>query len=441
MEIDLGRFQTSRGTFVDAWIEPNYPALRGGVVRDSGFLCVEEVGWLEGRPEAIKMRLESMSEEAWRLQDAVGHELAKRLWAERRRYDQEPFYLVRDHAEYGRLYFSPAAVGDGGPQVSFQTRPEQGPREGLSIPEASAADHLQALFSHEYLFKKWPRMPTPNDLASSQSYGRTISQDILDKRARFINDVRWDFDARLGQAVQLATGRQPLMDVADLARYQSIAERTTRPAGRDFVSESPQHYQWFDDAGFQRVSPLTAEQLADKLFMDGDMPASNAYLTAQAMAASTEDWRWFREKRLGKLLPAVGTLEELVSFERSQPVRDDAWLAQAFSAADVCGPQAPSASRIYSALEEYVVLRQQASAKVQARHIGVPEEAAKERLALTTDPYYRAAIEALDYLQEANAVREPVPASTPKAVDNIATIDEHRPEPPEGGDDTMELSL
>ena len=58
-------------------------------------------------------------------------------------------------------------------------------------------------------------------------------------------------------------------------------------------------------------------------------------------------------------------------------------------------------------------------------------------LLLTTDPYFRAAIEALDYLQEANAAREPAPM----AVDNVAAIEEHRPEPAPDGDDTLEFSL
>ena len=149
---------------------------------------------------------------------------------------------MRDHTEYGRLYLSPKAVGDVGPQVSLHTRPEHGVREEISLPEAAAAEHLQALFSHEYLFKKYPSFPTAKELASSLNYGQTIAQDILDKRARFINEVRWDFDARLGQAVQLATGKVPLMDVADLARYQSIAERTTRPGRsrlRDPVPAAP----------------------------------------------------------------------------------------------------------------------------------------------------------------------------------------------------------
>lgn len=191
MKISLGQHETAHFRSVDAWIEPNRPAYRGGAVRDNGFLCVA----VQDGPQ---MRLESTSEDLWKLMDAVGVELGRKLWEERRRYDREPYYMAYDHAQYGRLYFTPWVVEGGEPSIAFHTRPDgRYPKEGAVIPEDKAPDQLRALFAHENLSRHGGLIPDTYQIAEAIEQSQRVVDAVIAARAEYSAVVDWDFDKRL----------------------------------------------------------------------------------------------------------------------------------------------------------------------------------------------------------------------------------------------------
>lgn len=354
MKIDLGQHETQDGRKVLAWIEPNFPAFRAGAVRDNGFLCVELAA--DDGAEATRLRLESMSEEAWKLHDAVGAELARQLWDERRKYDAKPFYLVHDHPQYGRLYFEPWAVIGSAPSVAFFTRTDlRYAKEGTVIPEAEGPSQLEALFLHEKLNARSPLVPETHELAEAIQYGKAMAGAVMAARAEYAAHVDWDFDRRLETVMLGATGRMPLLDQRDIDRYEVLSSWAVRPAAHQFAAGTPEFLRWHDGEGQPRFEPLTVEQLAGVLQERG---LSAEFATAEAVKHSipAADWEWFKDKRLGRMRMPVETLHQLISTERGRDDKDVAWIEQAFTAADFCATMPAGPAKVHSAIAQFVEL-------------------------------------------------------------------------------------
>jgi len=355
MRVHLGKHQIGGGRFVEAWIEPNNPAYRAGAVRDNGFLCVQEIDSPSASP--IALRLESMSEEAWRLQDAVGAQVARQLWAERAQYDRKPFYMVYDHAQFGRLYFDPWAVLGAEPSVAFHTRPDaRYPNDGAVLPMEGAKEQLQAFFVHEQIQSMAPMIPESSEIAAAVDAARGLTEQVLAQRAEFQACVDWDFDRRLNVTMRAAIGRIPLQDPDDIRRYQALTASAVRPTSQTDVKGGPaEHLRWFDLDGRPRPEPLAVEALTTALLeLGAGFDAESAELAAMACSVPQSDWTWFRTAHLGPLLTPVTSLQAVIELEQEKHQPDIAWLQRARHAADVCAAVPTTPAKVHRALCDFL---------------------------------------------------------------------------------------
>jgi hypothetical protein len=203
MKIDLGQHGTANRTVITAWIEPNRPALRGGKVRDNGFLCITG-------PDSLYLHLENTSEDAQRLMDAVGSQLGQQLWEERKRYDREPYYMTYNHATFGQLYFTPRPNESQAPSVYFDTRPDGYPsKKGGARPEGMSLDQLKALFASEHLARHGEVVPSAAQIGEAIKHAQQVTEAITSRYAEYSSLVYWDFDKRLKDVMMAATGHAP----------------------------------------------------------------------------------------------------------------------------------------------------------------------------------------------------------------------------------------
>lgn len=392
MKISLGQHETANGGAVDAWIEPNRPAYRGGAVRDNGFLCVA----VQDGPQ---MRLESTSEDSWKLTDAVGIELGRKLWEERRRYDREPYYMAYDHAQYGRLYFTPWAVEGSEPSIAFHTRPDgRYPKEGAVIPDDKAPEQLRALFAHENLSRHGGLIPDTHQIAEAIEQSQRVVDAVIAARAEYSAVVDWDFDKRLNAVMMAATGRKPLTDENDIERYEALSSWAQRPDLHSFTTDEPEFYRWFEHGGKARLEPLTAEQLTTYLRDERGYPAEQAERTGQMESVSREDWDWFKDKRLGLLREPVQVLHDLIRHEEAQPNPNREWLDKAFKAGDFCATLPVGPAKVLDAIQEFTAASQRDY--VLAHQRDDHEATQRELVALANDPVYRKAVAAASLLQD-----------------------------------------
>lgn len=392
MKISLGQHETANGGAVDAWIEPNRPAYRGGAVRDNGFLCVT----VQDGPQ---MRLESTSEDSWKLTDAVGIELGRKLWEERRRYDREPYYMAYDHAQYGRLYFTPWAVEGSEPSIAFHTRPDgRYPKEGAVIPDDKAPEQLRALFAHENLSRHGGLIPDTHQIAEAIEQSQRVVNAVIAARAEYSAVVDWDFDKRLNAVMMAATGRKPLTDENDIERYEALSSWAQRPDLHSFTTDEPEFYRWFEYGGKARLEPLTAEQLTTYLRDERGYPAEQAERTGQMESVSREDWDWFKDKRLGLLREPVQVLHDLIRHEEAQPNPNREWLDKAFKAGDFCATLPVGPAKVLGAIQEFTAASQRDY--VLAHQRDDHEATQRELVALANDPVYRKAVAAASLLQD-----------------------------------------
>src|SRR5471030_25915 len=334
MRIDLGDHKALNGQTVRVWIEPNNPAYRGGAVRDTGFLFIAPTTPGNADTSIPALRLENVSEDLNRLNDAVGYELGRKLWAERAQYDRKPYYMAYDHHRFGRLYFEPIAVHAG---IMGSSRPDSRyPREQIAFEEDVAQEHLRALFLHERMEMRAARVPGSPDIAEAIAYGEKMSGVVMLTRADYAAEVDWDFDDRLAAVMMGATGRTPLTERSDIERYDTLSALAMRPKRHSVDDKTPEYARWFEYDGTPRLEPLTSEQLAEVLREDYGLPTPEATEQSHLHAIPTADWAWFREKRLGRMALPVTVLHELIRHEERVTEIDRQWAEQARSAGDFC---------------------------------------------------------------------------------------------------------
>ncbi|MEM8515136.1 hypothetical protein RCH14_004496 [Massilia sp. MP_M2] len=351
MRVGLGQHRAHDGRIVAAWIEPNFPAYRARAVRDHGFLCIEEIGITDAGSSLLKLRLESMDEEAVALSDAVGKKLGKLLWKERQKYDEQPFYYVVDHAVFGRIYFEPYVIEAGAVGIAISTRPDLGHNECSLLPIGNAMPHLRTLFEHHYL-RPHRRLPDSLQLADGIAQGADHALAVMDAHEAYSACVDWDFDRRLTTIMLGATGREPLASPADIARYDALSLFAVRPARESIRAGSPEFKRWFDAAGRERLEPLTAEQLASQLQASGLSIDMAAFHAAQS-AVAAQDWEWLKDKRLGRMRYAVDLLHDLIKHEAAaEPVHVE-WVSTACRAADFCAVMPASPSRVFDMINSF----------------------------------------------------------------------------------------
>lgn len=391
MQIHLGKHLTYEGREVDAWLEPSRPALLGGAVRDHCFLCIQEHGQLGGAAP-LSMRLEPMSGDAARLTDAVGSELARTLWAERRKYDAAPFYRVHDHAQFGRLYFEPWTVEGGDPSVSFRTRPDSRyPAESAVIRDEHAPGRLEALFVHEHIQRQAPMMPDAHALADALDYAHRMTAEILEARATFEQTVDWDFDTRLTSVLLASTGRAPLTQPEDIARYELLSSWALRPDITECEPNSPELIRWYQGDGEARLEPLTVEQLAAELQEQINYPEHSARDQAARWGVTTEDWDWLKNVRLGRLREPIEALQYVIRCEERNPTKSAEWLRKARQAADFCGTVTALPVKVQEVLAAFVQ---------RHAHTSPGEHTFTRQIELANDPALRVASAALKYLED-----------------------------------------
>lgn len=351
MRVDLGQHLTHDGRTVAAWIEPNFPAYRARAVRDHGFLCIEEICDSHTGSALLHLRLESMDEEAVELSDAVGKRLGELLWKERKKYDEQPFYYVADHAIFGRIYFEPYVIEAGTVGTAISTRPDVGHNECSLLPIDNAMPHLRTLFEHHYLHPH-RRLPDSLQLADSIAQGADHALAVMNAHEAYSACVDWDFDRRLTTIMLGATGREPLASHADIARYDALSLFAIRPARANIRAGSPEFKRWFDAAGRELLEPLTAEQLASQLQKSG-LSRDMAEFHAAQSAVSAQDWEWLKDKRLGRMRYAVDLLHDLIKHEAAaEPVHVE-WVNTACKAADFCAVMPASPSRIFDVINSF----------------------------------------------------------------------------------------
>lgn len=399
MKISLGQHQTATGKVVNAWIEPNYPAYRSGAVRDNGFLCVEEAQPDPSDKKPIKLRLESMSEEGWKLQSTVGATLMRQLWEERKKYDRSPYYMAAPLAQQEPIYFEPWAVIGGEPSVAFHTRPDgRYPSEGMVIPEEKAQEQLQAFFTHQKLQTLAGVIPDTHELADALRHGRGMANTVMAVRAEYAALVDWDFDKRVSNLMMIGTGRTPLTDPNDIERYEQLATWAQRPDSHEFSTDTPEFYRWFEYGGQPRLEPLTTPELTGYLTTQRGYTPEDAETAGQRWSVDASDWEWFKDKRLGRMREPVETLLSLIQYEQMQPMSNSHWAANAAKAGDYCAPQFVSPAKVYSAINEFAENMQRNA--VPANEQGVREANGQGLAKLSQNPVYRAALAALKTMQD-----------------------------------------
>lgn len=177
-----------------------------------------------------------------------------------------------------------------------------------------------------------------------------------------------------------ATGRKPLTDENDVERYDELSSWAQRPALQSFETDSLEFYRWFEYGGKKRLEPLTSEQLTTYLREERGYPVEEAQRTGQMKAVSSEDWNWFKDKRLGLLREPVCVLHDLIRHEEAQPTPNRDWLDKAFKASDFCAIIPVSPTKVLDAIQEF------------------PQR--EQLMALANDPVYQKAVAAASLLQD-----------------------------------------
>jgi hypothetical protein len=210
-------------------------------------------GVKSGSREASRLRLESTSEDAWRLQYAIGNSLATQLWAEYRKYTFAPFYMVHEHAQYGRLYFEPWCANPGGASaIAFCTRRQSPyPNEDAAIPELHAVEQLGAFFTHERLQLRSALIPSSSQIDAAIEYGRKMTATILAARAQYTARVDWLFESRHERPALPTHSVNTVKGAADLHRLARDTDVLgTDSAGPQAGVAIPEH-----DAALLREAP------------------------------------------------------------------------------------------------------------------------------------------------------------------------------------------
>lgn len=186
MKIDLGNFATPKNARVMAWIEPNFPTYRQRLNRvcDNGFLCIKV-----GEKSPLELKLESTSEDRWKLVTVVGAATASTLIELHNRYAKRPFYMAFDHHMYGRLYFEPARDAQ---TISLSTYSrDPGSEQHLTIRTHEELAAFMTL-SHIRALAKW--MPSAMDLERAVSQGKQDASNVLAASEALCDCIDWEFD-------------------------------------------------------------------------------------------------------------------------------------------------------------------------------------------------------------------------------------------------------
>ena len=347
MKISIGVHETLRGEAAEAWIEPNKPAFRSGAVRDHGFLCIEQGDEV--------LRLESKSEDAWKLVEIVDMDVARQLWAGLKEYNREPYYMAYDHGQYGRLYFTPWVAEGSEPGVAFHTRPEgRYPQEGSVLAEPDARGHLVALFTHENLAGMGGLIPDDAHLAAAVARATKTADAVMTARAAYAATVDWEFDARVTSSLLAATGRDLIATEPERKRYEVLSSWAQRPNALDVDAATPEAYRWFEASGLPRLEPLTSEALAAHLQDVVGYSPEDAWRAGQMEAVPTEDWNWYKDKRLGAMREPTEVLHDLIQQERVKPTPNVGWLEKAVKAGDFCADTPVRPSRLLDVMQGYI---------------------------------------------------------------------------------------
>lgn len=382
LKIDLGQHLTHRGKTVTAWIEPDYPASRHGVIRDSGVLCIREQN--ADADNAPILRLGSTPENHWALQANVGGELADRLISEQREYGKRPYCMLYDHCVLGKLYFEPHMDTDSKQLVgiSFSTRPDRRfVSEGAVIPLNCGPEQLQALFVHEQLERSGKGCPDSEQLAVAVDHAAHLSHSAISAASEYWAEVDWEFDQRLWHAILSATGREPLTDSEEIEKYESLAYFAERPDVDVSNGDTPQYFLWNEYGGKRRLEPLTSEEMSS--FMVTYYGPDGSFPDADDIAIQRHEWDWFKDKRLGKLRYPVETLQTLISQAEAENTGPE-WFTKARRAADFCHLRPMNPATIYGTLNDYIV------------HC---EEQATPPNTASKNEHYRLAREAVSYME------------------------------------------
>lgn len=373
MRIDLGRHTTHKGLVVHAWIEPNFPSWRAGAIRDHGFLCLKQAQDVSVGEQSLSLRLESTSEDQWKLSCAVGNELGGALWNERKSYDRRPFFLVYDHAQIGRLYAEPQVQNGTCVGMAVCTRPSSAATaQALELGAADVNEHLQALFTQEALQRHLPNLPNTEDITIAMQSAQATAARVADALTDFTAVVDWNFGKRFAAVMFAGTGRMPLTDDASLLRYEAVGAFAIRPTDQ-FADEIEVYHRWYDSGGAPRPEPLTTEQLSEYLLTKQRYTAEHAKNMAEKYSVPAAEWEWFKNQRLGRMRNPIELLHRIICQERLSEVPDAAWLRTANVVVDFCTPIAATPMNVYSHLAAYVathenklgVLRHEASAVLQ----------------------------------------------------------------------------
>jgi hypothetical protein len=186
MKIDLGNYATSKNARVMAWIEPNFPAYRKSLDRvcDNGFLCVRV-----GERSPLELKLESTSEDRWKLVSCVGAATASTLIGIHKKYAQKPFYMAFDHHMYGRLYFEPTRDAETITLSTYSQDP--GSEQHLTVRTHEELAAFMTL-SHIRALAKW--MPSDMDLTRAVNQGKQDANNVLAASKALCECIDWDFE-------------------------------------------------------------------------------------------------------------------------------------------------------------------------------------------------------------------------------------------------------
>lgn len=196
MRIDLGLHTTHQGQTVHAWLEPNFPMYREGVVQDHGFLCVHEVFQCPSQRPAISLKLQGMDEQFDELCKLAGGALAAKLWHARDLYDSRPFFMTYNHKQLGQLYAEPYIAGGTVSGIAFfQQSALKSASSGLRFSSNAVNLPLAALFAQELLSAQCN--PNVDDFSFAIEHGKIVASRISRACIYFTAVVDWGFENRL----------------------------------------------------------------------------------------------------------------------------------------------------------------------------------------------------------------------------------------------------
>jgi len=198
MNIRLGTFPFGDdNNYVMASIETVRPAFRESIGRvvDGGLLRVQTIDAEPGGPE-FDLLLDATSEDLWRLIDTVGPELARHLVAEHVRYYRQPFFMVFEHAQFGRLYCEPVSPAQQRDGIAFimNTRPDD-PNTARSMTFGSQED-LEAFMIKNRMNGGAIWMPNLPELSDAAHQGKADALAVAAAHIAYMESVVWNFDER-----------------------------------------------------------------------------------------------------------------------------------------------------------------------------------------------------------------------------------------------------